>query len=442
MRTSVLKIQRRWRDYLRWRREKSAVLIIERFFVTVKLEVDLEIQRREKDRKTKRSRRHRKNKEADDHLLERVWLNTMQKDGGVAHGAIGSLEIGVTESSRANFGSKKSKDTRQRNISQRAVTVNGASHHLGGQLGVKREDSTVRIIHKHNVSPNITMGNVRSPGGTVMQRERARVYQPPADLVDTSDDKSEISGLTIPTIWPITPTMGQATPLTSRFASLSRRELSDDLSLEEAFIDAEIQQVKHRMKADEKYIQRQGLSRKRLNTAPMKHGNQGVGEHPRQVVGSTSVYSVKQQRTTDLRKGGQLSQTPNLAQSLLNTPSNLPSYVEPGSMRDPGRGHQLGTDAQSTTVDSRKVNFRGSRRSRSIRLESHKPHIFSSQEGGLAPMRDKVAPMSQVSTQPENATNKRVGVQQVDNMGGEQPRRIQTESRRRRQSATSSKYRT
>jgi len=67
-----------WRVVLECRREKQAALVIERFFLMVKAEVDREIQRA-KERKQKMKRR-RKKRESDDKMLERVWLNAMNGD--------------------------------------------------------------------------------------------------------------------------------------------------------------------------------------------------------------------------------------------------------------------------------------------------------------------------------------------------------------------------
>lgn len=77
-------IQFWWRVVLDCRKEKAAALIIERFFIMVKREVDREIRRvtrKKKEKKSKSSRRHRsKKKVSDDQLLEKVWLNTVDEN--------------------------------------------------------------------------------------------------------------------------------------------------------------------------------------------------------------------------------------------------------------------------------------------------------------------------------------------------------------------------
>jgi hypothetical protein len=71
------RIQFWWRVVLDCRREKKAALIIERFFLMIKREIESEIMRREKSKQEKRKRRHREKREDDDKLLERAWLNTV-----------------------------------------------------------------------------------------------------------------------------------------------------------------------------------------------------------------------------------------------------------------------------------------------------------------------------------------------------------------------------
>merc|ERR1719148_579585 len=68
-----------WCDILQLKREKKAIKVIERFFFMVKDEVDKEIRERERQKFEKREKRRRQRKEADDNLLERIWLNTVKE---------------------------------------------------------------------------------------------------------------------------------------------------------------------------------------------------------------------------------------------------------------------------------------------------------------------------------------------------------------------------
>lgn len=68
------RIQFFWRVVMDCRKEKEAALVIERFFVMVKKEVDREIQRA---LERKKERRRKKKPYYDEKLLEHVWLDTV-----------------------------------------------------------------------------------------------------------------------------------------------------------------------------------------------------------------------------------------------------------------------------------------------------------------------------------------------------------------------------
>jgi IQ calmodulin-binding motif len=74
------RIQFWWRVVLECRKEKRAALVIERFFLMIKRDIDLEVQRREKMKEDKRRRRHRLKKEDDNTMLERAWLNALDSN--------------------------------------------------------------------------------------------------------------------------------------------------------------------------------------------------------------------------------------------------------------------------------------------------------------------------------------------------------------------------
>ena len=72
VRNAAGKIQHWWMAEMWQRREKRAALVIERFFIYVKKEVEKEIKALKKKKKAKR--RQRKMKQSDDYILERAWL--------------------------------------------------------------------------------------------------------------------------------------------------------------------------------------------------------------------------------------------------------------------------------------------------------------------------------------------------------------------------------
>jgi hypothetical protein len=77
MRNAAKKLQRWWLDEMWIRTEKEAALIIERFFIYVKQEVEREVLALKKKKKEKR--KLRKMQQSDEWILERAWLNTMEE---------------------------------------------------------------------------------------------------------------------------------------------------------------------------------------------------------------------------------------------------------------------------------------------------------------------------------------------------------------------------
>ncbi len=76
---SAKKIQKGYRQMNYSTKEKKAALVIERFFIWVRSEVEREIERREKLKKLKRSKQRAKQNDSDNHLLENVWDKTLRQ---------------------------------------------------------------------------------------------------------------------------------------------------------------------------------------------------------------------------------------------------------------------------------------------------------------------------------------------------------------------------
>ena len=108
-RLSAERIQFWWSVVMECRKEKEAALVIERFFLVVKEEVEKEIRRQEKRKQEKRERRRQKKiKNQDDRVLERVWLSTVE-DGQVDMIAVSSSQSTATSPDSAfSDGTRKS----------------------------------------------------------------------------------------------------------------------------------------------------------------------------------------------------------------------------------------------------------------------------------------------------------------------------------------------
>ena len=197
---AALKIQRAWRLCVIRQSENEAARIIQRFFISVKKEVDRELARMAADEKKKKQKkeRRRKKKEKDEKLLERVWLTTVdENDDETTRGSI-------------------------------------------------KKTPTRRSSSKKKVASNTP------------DRSRSDL-PPPARLTIDADDHTEVSGITNVTF---------SSP--SRFKNMSRQELKDDLSLEEAWIDTEVHQAKEKMRSERDYIKRHGLTPKRKSSSGRK----------------------------------------------------------------------------------------------------------------------------------------------------------------------------
>lgn len=79
-RSAAKRIQFWWRIVLDWMKEKKAALTIERFFISVKAEVDRVIVDQQLKKVASRERRESIAMKGEDHLLERAWLNTVDEN--------------------------------------------------------------------------------------------------------------------------------------------------------------------------------------------------------------------------------------------------------------------------------------------------------------------------------------------------------------------------
>uniref|UniRef100_A0A7S1UWH2 Uncharacterized protein n=1 Tax=Grammatophora oceanica TaxID=210454 RepID=A0A7S1UWH2_9STRA len=182
-----------WSIYRQQRREHEAASKIQSFFLMVKAEVEAEILRHKKRKEARTVRKKREKKEADEKLLERAWLNTVD-DGGKTKGD----------------GPPRSGDSRYRG--------RGSDQGYGAHPKHPPTDAVLRC--SSNIQDNVS----EITGPTFAHRQ----HQPQS-------------------------------PGPPRLASLTGKEMSEDLSLEEAWIDTEIREVKDRRRSEEIYMQRHGL---------------------------------------------------------------------------------------------------------------------------------------------------------------------------------------
>lgn len=198
-RNASRKIQRAWRICVIRKSEDEAARIIQRFFIFVKKEVDRELARMESEKARKERKRERKRRETKED--DDKFLERVWLT------AVDSQDKKTTP---------------------------------------KRKPSTRRT--SKSVTPQKDVA--RTP-------DRSRSGLPPRMTID-ADDQTEVSGLTYATFSNSKAPLAQSP---SRFKNMSRKELKDDLSLEEAWIDTEVQQAKEKMRSERDYIKRHGLER-------------------------------------------------------------------------------------------------------------------------------------------------------------------------------------
>ena len=291
LRTSICtkKIQRWYRKILSDRKEKSAALIIERFFIMVQVEVDREISRRKK----KKAQRRRKKKEADEKLLERVWLNTVEEEKiaqdsreiekmksrsrssqrrnyihDIPSNDQGHMQYlnheeypGHSHSSRRNLSmdsiplNMKSTSLQRQSSMNNEIDANDSRKYYPRNMSYEREPTRNKYLDEMNQMRYRSSPSNRNRQTTISYSNSG----PPAYQVALQgDNSSEVSGITSPSVF--YPRSSAHYGTASRFATLSRKDLNDDYSLEEAWIDTEINQGKERRRSEHKYLRRHGLN--------------------------------------------------------------------------------------------------------------------------------------------------------------------------------------
>lgn len=155
-----------WRVVMECRREKEAALVIERFFLMVKAEVDREIHRVEMKKQSKKQNRRKKKKDSDDKLLERVWMKTVDDSD------VDVFAFSPTES----FGSRS----------------HGSGRH---RKSTSPKDS--RLVKHRASSPTMNLVMRHDSDG---QSERRT--SPPTDTLAFafSGEASDVSGITAPSL--------------------------------------------------------------------------------------------------------------------------------------------------------------------------------------------------------------------------------------------------
>jgi hypothetical protein len=237
---------------IRTNREIAAARTIQRFFLMVKAAVDREIRRThtKKRRKNKLQSYHANRKmieDADDEVLENIWVSTVDSE---------SLKLCHVPRTKCSSNQRRPV-MKERNGDSLIRLINSCARgRVSPSLGrespastIGRSSSALRA-HQQRVGPIrpvdsfASLGNSCAHGrasplhGRQSSRRSSRGGRPPSRGVDVgSESPGNVFCFRIPP---------------SRFATLSRSEIDQDYSLEEAWIDTEIQDAKERRMSERK----------------------------------------------------------------------------------------------------------------------------------------------------------------------------------------------
>lgn len=192
------RIQRFWHTSLTTKRELRAAAVIHRFFAMVRIEVDREITR-QRDKMNKKKGGKSRRKSRDHHESEDKMLER--------------------------------------------AWLNTMEHDPYGRTS--RSNPRARMVDSDSSQ---SRSNPHMPGHRNAGKDR-----PKPDLAGQAVDVrpfDEVSEVTGPTVF---------NRAAARVNTLTRKEMSEDLTLEEAWIDTEVCQVKQRRQAEQEYLQRHGL---------------------------------------------------------------------------------------------------------------------------------------------------------------------------------------
>ena len=266
------KLQRWYRELNQYRKEKRAALIIERFFLMVKREIEWEVKRQERKLEKKRERKMRKQKEAEDKMLERVWLNTLNKSMEVLdefsvssyHKAIRRATSSLSVGASVNRARSVSAVRPVRPADPRREQFSGESASRGGRSSNRAPSHNNGPRSRSTGCTNgIKVGEDRPVGNTPLTQhlEASRRQERRLKSEESEPDENEENQ---GAVFNRSKSLGKSImrPLTSRSPkrnSMNSHSLEDDLSLEEAWLDCGVIARKEVNQNDEAYLVRHGL---------------------------------------------------------------------------------------------------------------------------------------------------------------------------------------
>ena len=278
-RAAAIKLQNWYKRILKARIEGEAALIIQSFFLMVKAMVETEIRAEKRRRKLRKLLKNR-TPAFDEMLLEDAWVDSCSPRQAPTPDIIRRAEMAAANSLNGSHGTSHSRTKRSSSTSKPFSTEADAC--LTTEKKHRRTGSSGMELRSVDGSRNHSQQGLERQSTSISRSERKRfdvdaekragdqcsqkqslppVYAhqsvadhvsissqfmhepPPADTIRVArhvddDDCTQVSALTSVSLF---------RPPAARSKTFSKKELDDDFSLEEAWIDTEIKSVKERM---------------------------------------------------------------------------------------------------------------------------------------------------------------------------------------------------
>ena len=194
------KIEKGYRDFHYSMKEKKAALIIERFFIWVRNEVEKEIERREKMKRLKRQKQRTKKTTKVDRMLNNIWDDTLEE---------ASKPERMSVTNELEHSSYIRELSPKRTSSKVSGKFAGKVKHVSptkSRVNVPNRSSAQSLVNGKNQSPapssplvakKIVHDLDNKPRPTESNHSALAALH-----IDGDDDSSEVSGLTTPSLTP------------------------------------------------------------------------------------------------------------------------------------------------------------------------------------------------------------------------------------------------
>ena len=240
MRTALAcrRVQFWWRVVLECSREKKAALVIERFFLMVKTEVDKEI-RRQSQIKPKAKHRSKQNRhqtpssrratDSDENLLEHVWKNTVNE----THVPV----INCASPSRETRGARNSRSSSNPRLHQNPSYISAPSRDESPMHRPSSPSNNLVFRHEYDEKEKSRELELRARKEEALKAsrriQRSKQPQPmqplPQDvMLARSDERTELSAITSPTVFKV----DKKSSKKKKKLSKSSKKYDDDMSVE------------------------------------------------------------------------------------------------------------------------------------------------------------------------------------------------------------------